>query len=467
MNLQQFFTILWARKWLLIIYLSITVLTALILSLIMPKQYISTTSLFLEQRVVDPITGTSVVPTQLLSGYIATQSDIISSHSVAKKVVSSLKLTEVKDYKDAFTKAVGVGELEDWIAEDLLKKLSVKPSRESSIIQVSFTDSDPQFCMQLANAFAKQYIQTTVDLRIQPAQQNADWFETQLDSLRQSMEAARSRLSALQQSTGIIASDDNKTIEEMRLNELAQQLVVSQGNTYELQAKKQQLSQALNDPNASESLAEILSNSFIQTLKSDLSRAEAKFAELSVKVDKNHPQYQQAAAEISNIKHKINGEIRTVLNGINSSVIASKQRDAILSQALDKQKQQILEVKKHQNDIDVLTEEVANIQKAYDAALLRSVQTRMESEASLTNIAVLNPAVLPQKHDSPKLLLNVLLGFFLGTLLGIGAALISEMRDRRIRNPIDISNGLGLPVFGVITKAAPIKSKRWLIGEAS
>jgi chain length determinant protein EpsF len=467
MNLQQFFTILWARKWLITVCLAITVVTALVLSLIMPKQFIATTSLFIEQRVVDPITGSSVIPNQLLSGYIATQIDIIKSHAVATKVVDNLKLTADKPYQDTFLKSKSVGELSDWIANILLKKLNVNPSRESNIIHISYANSDPQIAVQVANAFANAYIQTTVELKLQPAQQNADWFEKQLESLRQKMENSRERLSTFQQTSGIISSNDNLDIENTRLAEIAQQLVNNQGSTYELIAKKQQLTKALVGNNSFESLQEILNNSFIQDLKTELSHIEAKFAELSVKVDRNHPQYQQAEAEIINLKRKINREISTVLDGINSSVAASKQRDDILTAELNKQKTKVLALKKQHNEIDVLSVEVENAQKTYDAAMQRSVQTRMESEASLSNIAILDPAILPQKHDSPKLVFNVFLGGFLGTLLGIGAAMVAELRDRRIRTVVDISDALGLPVFGVITKTPVTKRQHRYLGASS
>lgn len=462
MNLQQFLTILWARKWLILIYLIMTLLTALALSLLMPKQYVATTSLFIEQRVVDPVTGNSVAPSQQLTSYIATQIDIITSQAVATKVVDDLKLVNDKLYQESFAKSHGVGELRNWIATSLAKKLTVKPSRESSIIQASVTDTDPQKAVKIANAFAQAYIQTTLALRLQPAQQNADWFEVQLNSLRQKMEDSREHLSSFQQSNGILGSSTRLDIEDARLEDIAQQLVANQGATYELMARKQQLTKALSDKVSGESLQEIISNSFVQSLKTDLSHAEAKFAELTTKVDKNHPQYIQAAAEVANLKRKITQEITTVLNGVNNSLAASKHRDELLTTELAKQKTQVLALKKQHNEIDVLSEEVANAQKTYDTALQRSSLTRMESEVSLSNTAVLNPAILPQKHDSPNLLINLILGFFLGTLLGIGAAIVTELRDRRIRTPLDLSAGLNLPVFGVLVKPPKTKS----IGES-
>lgn len=431
----------------------------------MPKQYVATTSLFIEQRVVDPVTGTSVAPSQLLASYIATQVDIITSQAVAAKVVDDLKLTGDPKYQADFAKnpALNQGQLRDWIATTLLKKFAVKPSRESSILQASFTDTDPQKAVNIANAFAQAYIQTTLALRLQPAQQNADWFELQLNSLRQKMEDSRERLATFQQSNGILGSSTRLDIEDARLEEISKQLVANQGLTYELMARKQQLTKALSEKLSGESLQEIISNTFIQALKSELSRTETKFAELATKVDRNHPKYIQTEAEIANLKTKITQEITTVLNGVNNSLSASKHRDEILTAELAKQKAKVLALKKQHNEIDVLSEEVTNAQKTYDNAMQRSVLTRMESEVSLSNTAVLNPATLPQKHDSPNLLINLVLGFFLGALLGVGAAIITEIRDRRIRTPQDLGVGLNLPVFGVLTKSPETKS----IGEAA
>ena len=78
---------------------------------------------------------------------------------------------------------------------------------------------------------------------------------------------------------------------------------------------------------------------------------------------------------------------------------------------------------------------------------------------SQTNIAILNPALPPQKAAKPKVLLNVILSVFLGGMLGVGAALLAELLDRRVRSSFDISEILNLPVFAVVSIPAA-KQKR-------
>ena len=465
MNLQQFFIILWSRKILLLSCLTATVLMTLIVSLMMPKQYVASTALVLDQRGIDPVTG-MVLPAQLLSGYLATQQEVIASHNVALKVVDLLDLTQNPALQEDFLKSKSPGDIRDWLADSLLTKLEVTLSRESSIIKLAFTAKDPKFSALAANAFAKAYIRTAVELKVQPAKQNADWFEEQLKILRERMEQAHEKLSIFQQQHGIVKVEDQLDLEDARLADIAKQLVEGQGRTYALMSRKNQLAHALEKGASYESMQEVLDNHFVEVLKSELARAEAKFAELANRIDKKHPQYLQAQAEISSLRKKIKQEINTVLGGIDNDLAVSRQRDANLSHALAEQKNKVLELKKQHDEMAVLQREVENTQKSYDNAMQRTVQARMESEIDQTNIAVLNPAIVPQYASKPKILFNVFLSFFIGALLGSGFALLAELYDRRVRSTFDISGGLGMPVLGVMSAPQKSRNNLWKLKPA-
>ncbi|MDO9141395.1 MAG: Wzz/FepE/Etk N-terminal domain-containing protein, partial [Methylobacter sp.] len=127
MNFYQFINIIWSRKGVALWALIVTVLTTLVVSLLLPKQYLATTSIVAEQRSIDPVTGMNL-PVQLLPGYMATQVEMIGSHHVARKVVDKLKLNENPGLREDFIKAKVNGDIRDWIAEMLLKELDIRPS---------------------------------------------------------------------------------------------------------------------------------------------------------------------------------------------------------------------------------------------------------------------------------------------------------------------------------------------------
>src|SRR5690606_34838308 len=133
--------------------LCVTVATTLIVSLLMPKAYRASTTMVVNYRASDPVSG-STLPAQLLPGYMATQLDIINSKAVALKVVDDLALDTDPAVRALFLKDTeGRGELRDWAATSLQKKMKATPARESSAINISYTDPDPRRAAQVANAF--------------------------------------------------------------------------------------------------------------------------------------------------------------------------------------------------------------------------------------------------------------------------------------------------------------------------
>src|SRR6185312_8465079 len=75
----------------------------------------------------------------------------------------------------------------------------------------------------------------------------------------------------------------------------------------------------------------------------------------------------------------------------------------------------------------------------------------LESLSVQTNITPLNPASVPSEPSKPRLLLNLLVSIFLGTLLGVGAALRVEVMDRGVRAVGDIVEAIETPVLAVMS----------------
>ncbi|MEW6353097.1 MAG: chain length determinant protein EpsF [Pseudomonadota bacterium] len=462
MNLQRLLLILRARVWIVLFTLVVTVASAALVSYLLPKSYTANVQLVVDFKHSDPITGAGTAPhAQLLSGQMATQKDILLSHRVALKVVDSLQLDANPDAQEQFEKATeGRGSIRDWLADMLLKDVEVEPSADSSMINLSYTSTDPRFASAVANAFAQAYIKTSLELRIEPAREVAGWFNEQLKILRSNLETAQTKLSSYQQQNGIVATDERLDIENARLAELSTQLVTAQAQTQDTLSRQNQAQSSPDKGIALESLPEVIANPYIQGLKAELARQEARLSELSG-VGKNHPQYQRALADIENMRKKINAEIINATGGIVNNAQLATQREAALKAMLAAQKARVLELRKQRDDISVLMRDVENAQRAYDTALQRFNETNMESQLSQTNVTLLTPAIEPIEPSHPKALLNVALAIFFGGLLGVGLALMTEMANRYIRSEEDVSEDLGLPVVGVLVKRqANVKAKK-------
>jgi len=452
MNLSQLLLILRARWWVVMLTLIITVASTVVISLILPKTYTTTAALVVDSKSKDPVTG-AILPAQLLPGYLATQVDIIQSHNVALRVVDNLKLTQYPGVKEDFQKDTqGRGDIRHWMADLLLKKLDVQPSRESSVLQINFSGSEPQFSAAIANAFAQAYIQANLDLRVEPAKQINSWYEGQVKHLRDNLEMAQAALTKFQRSKGLVVGDERSIdVETARMAELSTQLVAAQSQSFDSSARQGQSQNAL---------AEVELNPVVQGLKRDLLAAETNLSQLSEKVGRNHPQYQAADAQAKAIREKLNTELKLATRTVGTTAKVAQGREAELRAALGAQKVKVMAMKKLRDEASVLLRDVDNAQQLYDAALQRAGQSRLESLTTQTDIAVLNPAIPPVDPSSPRVFLNTLLSIFLGGFLGIGLALLLELLDRRVRSSNDLVASLGIPVLAELGPGR--RGKRWL-----
>lgn len=446
MNFQQFLLILKARYRIGLALLGFTVLTTLVVSLLLPKQYTATASVVVDVKSPDPIMG-MVLPGMISPGYMATQVDIIQSDKVARKVVTTLKIDQNPAAQTQWLEETkGRGTIESWFAGILQKQLDVKPSRESNVIQISYKANDPKFAEIVANAFAKAYIDTNIDLRVEPAKQYATWFEARGKQLKESLEAAQAKLSAYQRDNGIVAIDERLDVESNRFAELSSQLVGAQTQRADTQSREAQIR------GGTESLPEVLQNPLVGGLKADVARNEAKLELLSKQLGRNHPQYLQLDAETAALRERVQAEIKRVVSGLGVSNRINVNKEAEIKATLARQKEKLLDLKHKRDEMIGLQRDVDVAQKAYDVVSQRLTQSNLESQSNQTNIAVLTPASEPLAASSPRIFLNVALSVLLGTMLAIAGVLVVEMLDRRVRSSLDVQATLSLPVLAEIER---------------
>nr|WP_314544162.1 chain length determinant protein EpsF [uncultured Massilia sp.] len=433
MNLRQLLLILHARRVVVAGVLVATMLTTFVVTLVLPKSYEATTTLVMNFKGADPVSG-MMMPAQMIPGYMATQIDIIQSKSVAMAVVDALKLDRAPALQQKFLDDMdGKGDIRDWLSDILLKSVTVVPSRESSVINLSYRASDPAFAAAVANAFANEYKKTAIQLRVQPLKDASLYFNEQMRTLRANLEQAQARMSRFQQEKGLVSVDNRLDVENARLNDLSTQLVLVQGQLVEAQSRRREVARG-NPVEA----PDVLNNTLIQNLQTQLVQAEARLSDVDAKFGVNNPARQSAQAEVDKLRAALAAQVTTTSNSVASSAKILQGREAEIRASLQQQKAKVLELNRTRDDLAVLTRDVDSAQRAYDALQARSNQTALEGQSNQTEIAVLSPALAPVAPSSPKMLVNMVLSLVLGMLLGSGAAIVIEMLDRRVRSRADL-----------------------------
>jgi uncharacterized protein involved in exopolysaccharide biosynthesis len=195
---------------------------------------------------------------------------------------------------------------------------------------------------------------------------------------------------------------------------------------------------------------DVANSPVVQNLKISLATAETKLAEVSQRLGRNHPQVESARSEVDRLRRALRENTAITTASVANSAGIFAQREAALRSALAEQKAKVLELNRSRDEMNVLNKDVESAQRAFDAASLRSSQTRIEGGSDQADVAVLNPATAPIEPAGPKVLLNTVLSLFLGSMLGVGIAMLAEMFDRRVRSATDLSDVMQIPVLGAI-----------------
>jgi len=456
MTLTQILIVLRARWFSAVLVLLAVVALVMVVTLALPKRYTAVASVVLDVKSTDPIAG-MVMPGMNVSGYMATQAEVLRSERVALRALQDLRLHESRVQRAAWQRATeGQGDFRAWLADTLTANLEVKPAREANVINVWYTASDPVLAAGVANAVVKAYTDTTLELQVGQAKRYNSFFDERAKELREALEQAQARLSAYNRSKGIIVNDERLDVENSRLSELSSQLVTLQALATESGSRKQQAGRKPSQ------MPEVLGSPLLAGLVAELSRQESKLREASERLGDEHPNVQQLRAGIDTLRSRIDGETRRVTDSLAVTDSVNQTRLAQVRASLDEQRAKLLHLKSQRDEAAVLLRDVENAQKAYDSVLARVSQTSTESQNTQTNVSVLKQATVPMFTSSPRLLLNLGIGVVLGLLLAIGATIVRESRDRRLRSEEDVTLLLKQPLFGVL----PARSRLALLGQS-
>jgi chain length determinant protein EpsF len=454
MDLNQFIIALRARRKAFFVALLVTVITAICVALVLPKKYVATATLLVDTRDEQTMTPGRMTARER-AGYVQTQVDLLKSNRVATQVARDLKLAQKPGVREAWERDTGgAGSIDEWLAAELQKNIIVDTSG-SSFMLVNYSSDDPKYATDVANAFTKAYLDTVLFLRTEPTREAAEWFDTQLKGLRTQVTQAQTKLNAYQKEKGLFAEDGRVDVESARLAELNTQLLAARNATYDAISRHKQATEMIQSGASADALPDVLSNTYINSIKGDIARGEARLEQESAVLGPNHPQFQRSQAEIQGLRDKLQAEVKKLVAGLGNQVQQNRRREQELQAAIEAQNQRLLAIKDFRIDMAAMVRDIEHAQRSYDTVLTRYMNNKIDSSAKQANVMLLAPAIQPLKPVHPKVGLIAGLSVVLGTLLAAGLVFVFETLDRRVRSRADLESRLAVPSLGGLSKWQP------------
>jgi succinoglycan biosynthesis transport protein ExoP len=339
--------------------------------------------------------------------------------------------------------------------EVLLKNLDVSPTRLSRLVAVSYTSSDAVLSAKIANAWAINFIQTNLERKVQATSYGRDLLQKQLAQLKERLDGSQRQLVTYASEQRIInlpaqTVGDGKTTSERSIvaDDLASlNSVLSQAiaDRIQAEARYQQAGRA-------GSSTEALRNPAINSLRQKRAELAADYQRLMTQFEPGYPAAKAIKSQLDQLDRSISNEEGRVSNSLLADYREAQDRESALQAKVNQLKTSYLDLRRRSIQYNIYQQEVDTNRALYDGLLQRFKEIGVAGGVGVNNVVVVDPADIPQKPSSPRLLVNLSFSFLLGLGLGAAIAFALEQMDEAITDPTEIQRRLGLPLLGSVPK---------------
>jgi succinoglycan biosynthesis transport protein ExoP len=341
-----------------------------------------------------------------------------------------------------------------WLVGRYQTYLEVKPVRNTRLVDILFSTSDPKLSQQLANAHATSFIQMILESHFSLTQEARDFLSKKLADLRQKVVIAENELNKFRQAHGVVSIEKGENIVVDRLMDLNKQL--TQARSDRIQAES--LLQMTRNKN-SDYLAQVLTNPLIVQIKGSLANMETEKARLGSIYMPEHPRFQELNQQITEAKKTLASEVRNIVHGIESNYSAAQAREQGLAAEAQKQQQTALDLKQTGVDYAVLNEEVTVNRGLYENVLKRMNDTNVANDLAASNMQVMQRAEVPTGPSSPNTLRIMTISVILGLFLSVALAFFLDYMDSTMNTPQQVWAAVSLATLGVVPQLQSLRQR--------
>jgi len=331
----------------------------------------------------------------------------------------------------------------------LLGSLAVVPVRNSRLVELRFTSTDPVLAADMANGYAKAYIQQSMEHRFSASREASDWLNEQLADQRKKVEASEAELQRYKEQHDAVAVEDRQNIVVQRLGDLNAAVTKAKTERIGKEAVYNQL-KAVQGTSAIDTFPAVVANDYIQKIKAALGDLQGQQAQMSEKYGDRHPEMIKLRAAIQSTQAKFDLEVQKVVQSTRAEYEAALAQERSLVGALETQKTEALGLNRKGIEYSVLSREAESNRQVYEALLQRTKETGISGELRTSNIRVVDPAEVPGAPFLPRRQRDLMMAAFSGLLLAIGLVFAFEYLDNRIKSPQELRAQLGLPFLGML-----------------
>lgn len=406
---------------------------------------------------------------------LSTEIEILKSRSLVAKAISASEIS----FDDL--------SISESAADRVLDNLSIRQPGEADVLMISYEDTSPDRIKAVLEVLGSAYIDYSLERQRSQATNAIRFIDEQLPEAQKALDTTASTLRRFQENNGIVEPQAYAEKVAQRQQALLQQEQAVKVNLSQAQRRVQELGQRLQE--AGQVPQTMLSNSILsqdpyyQQLAVKLTEIESELASQRVIFRDTDPSVKQLIQQRDEIKGLLQGRTGSILGSATpqvnpNQVIGFGETYQDLTEqfleaetelaTLENQLQTIRLVQIEEADrfqqVPQLQQTYAELQRQLEVqveAVNNFLKTRQElriAEAQeMAPWEIIEAPYLPEVPVSPNVKQDLVLGLLSGGLLGVGAAVLQERLNRKVRRIKDLKQLTGLSLLGTIPDAGRYK----------
>jgi len=453
LHFLDYWRIIRIRKTVILAVFLLVVITATLVTFILPESFSSTARIQIQRDSPD-IEG--LTRPNYVAGYdpyyIQTEFEVIQSEIILRPVVEQLDLNTVWGKKYA-----GGDKLKTSEAISLLKgRMDLRPVRNTSLIEIRVYSEDPNEAAKLANAIADAYHEHRLEEGSMLMKGGLKTLKEQFDDEELKVREAQKEVDRLRQELKIsdldaMGNSPSPMIDADVVRRLQGDFISAKTMLTREETQLNELQKLSPERRRDAMQTSVGPDTELNTLLGELNIAEQRLLGIQKDYATNHPTYINAKIIAEDSLNRVSNRVEGVMIGLSNRVAGFRETVNTLKTDLDsardldirnaERSRPYYEAKRRLEELQRF-QTLLNLRMSsqkIDVALPRSMLVKVIDRAQ--------PGIRPVRPNKP---LNIALGIVIGLVVGVGLAFFIEYLDTSVKTIDDVERTLQSPVLGVI-----------------
>ena len=325
---------------------------------------------------------------------------------------------------------------------------------KTDIIRISYSGPNAKLAADIVNKIIADYVQRSFETRFASTQRVSQWLSSQLEDLKQQVEASQDQMLDLQRRLGTLGFDSTHNQIATSLDDLAK--ASAQARLARILAESRYRLLNGMDPNSIESSLDALPGqpqAALTTLRSSLAAAKATLAQMSATAGPNLPAVKAEQAEINELQKEVDAEQNRLLTQSRENFLLAKANEDQTSAALEAQKTDAYKLRDDLVQFTLKQREFESNRTLYEGLLQKLRTASVQAGLEALEVDIVDAAVIPVSPIVQSRGTVVLTWFALGTVIGILLAFTLESLDTGLRSIAEIESVTELPSLAIVPRA--------------